>query len=456
MTTIDSESPLLTDLYEFTMMQAYFDSGMNDIASFEFFVRKLPPGRNFLLAAGLEQVLAYLERLRFSADDLDQLASTGHFSPAFLQSLAHFRFSGDVQAMPEGTVFFPDEPILRITAPIQQAQLVESRVMNLLHYETIVASKAARVVLAGPGRMLVDFGLRRAHGAEAGLLSARASYLAGFTGTATLLAGVRFAIPSYGTMAHSYVQAHLDEAEAFASFARSQPDNATLLIDTYDTEAAAHKVAALASTLRASGIAVKAVRIDSGDLGEHARRVRAILDGAGLQSIGIFASGNLDEFRVRDLVAAGAPIDGFGVGTRMNTSADAPYLDCAYKLTEYAGLPRRKRSEGKATWPGRKQCYRRYGADGTMLGDTLTIERDACDGLPLMHPCMADGRRVAPDVPLLTSRGYAAQQLAALPARLRALEQSAPYPVIVSTALQDLARAADALTVEAGKAARPR
>jgi nicotinate phosphoribosyltransferase len=456
MTTIDSESPLLTDLYEFTMMQAYFDSGMNDIASFEFFVRKLPPGRNFLLAAGLEQVLAYLERLRFSEDDVDQLASTGHFSPAFLQSLMPFRFSGDVQAMPEGTVFFPDEPILRITAPIQQAQLVESRVMNLLHYETIVASKAARVVLAGAGRMLVDFGLRRAHGAEAGLLSARASYLAGFTGTATLLAGVRFAIPSYGTMAHSYVQAHLDEGEAFASFARSQPDNATLLIDTYDTEAAAHKVAALAATLRASGISVKAVRIDSGDLGEHARRVRAILDGAGLQSIGIFASGNLDEYRVRDLVAAGAPIDGFGVGTRMNTSADAPYLDCAYKLTEYAGLPRRKRSEGKATWPGRKQSYRRYGADGTMLDDTLTIEGDTCDGLPLMQPCMARGRRVAPEVPLLTSRAYAAQQLAALPAALRALEPSAPYPVTVSTTLQALARAADVLTAQASPTAAPR
>ncbi|CAG9166006.1 Nicotinate phosphoribosyltransferase pncB2 [Cupriavidus laharis] len=449
-THITSESPLLTDLYEFTMMQAYFDAGMNDTASFEFFVRKLPAGRNFLIAAGLEQVLAYLETLRFSADDIGLLKQTGHFSTPFLRSLEGFRFSGDVQAMPEGMVFFPDEPILRVTAPIREAQLVESRVMNLLHYETIVASKAARVALMAQGRSLVDFGLRRAHGAEAGMLSARASYLAGFTGTATLLAGLRYGIPVYGTMAHSYVQAHLDEAQAFESFARSQPGNSTLLIDTYDTEAGAHKVAALAARLRESGIRVNAVRLDSGDLGEHARRVRAILDGAGFREIGIFASGNLDEYRVRDLVESGAPIDGFGVGTRMNTSADAPYLDCAYKLTEYAGLPRRKRSEGKATWPGRKQSYRRYGADGTMSGDTLTLEGDACDGVPLMQPCMTAGRRTAPPVPLGTSRALAMQQIAALPAALRSLEPASAYPVAVSAALIDLARAADALSGSAG------
>jgi len=332
--------------------------------------------------------------------------------------------------MPQGTVFFPDEPILRITAPIREAQLVESRVMNLLHYETIVVSKAARVVLAGQGRTPVDFGLRRAHGAEAGLLSARASYLAGFTGTATLLAGVHFGIPVYGTMAHSYVQAHLDEQLAFESFAGSQPDNATLLIDTYDTEAAAQKVATLATRLRASGISIKAVRLDSGDLGEHARKVRAILDSAGLREIGIFASGNLDEYRVRDLLSGQAPpIDGFGVGTRMNTSADAPYLDCAYKLTEYAGLPRRKRSEGKATWPGRKQSWRRYASDGRTCGDTLTLDGEVCEDMPLMQPCMARGRRVAAPVALCESRAYAARQPAALPSALCALEQSPTYPL---------------------------
>ncbi|CAG9185584.1 Nicotinate phosphoribosyltransferase pncB2 [Cupriavidus pinatubonensis] len=449
-----SESPLLTDLYEFTMMQAYFDSAMNDTASFEFFVRKLPPGRNFLMAAGLEQVLVYLENLTFSAADLSLLKQSGHFSGAFLRSLEGFRFCGEVAAMPEGTVFFPDEPILRITAPIREAQLVESRVMNLLHYETIVASKAARVVLAGQGRTtLVDFGLRRAHGAEAGLLSARASYLAGFTGTATLLAGARFGIPTFGTMAHSYVQAHSDEQSAFESFARSQPDNATLLIDTYDTEAAAQKVAALAVGLRAEGIFVKAVRLDSGDLGDHARKVRAILDGAGLRDIGIFASGNLDEYRVRDLLSQDAPIDGFGVGTRMNTSADSPYLDCAYKLTEYAGLPRRKRSEGKATWPGRKQSWRRYSSDGNMCGDTVTLDGETCEGTPLMQLCMVQGRRLAAPVALSTSRGHAAHELAALPPALRKLEPGSTFPVTISPSLIELARTADALGALAGAAA---
>ncbi|AOZ04348.1 nicotinate phosphoribosyltransferase (plasmid) [Cupriavidus sp. USMAHM13] len=438
-------SPLLTDMYELTMMQAYFDRGMNETACFEFFVRKLPLGRNFLVAAGLEQVLTYLESLRFSRGDLDQLACDGRFSDAFMHSLENLRFTGDVHAAPEGTVFFSDEPILRITAPLPEAQLVESRVMNLMHYESLVASKAVRVALVAPGRLLVDFGLRRAHGAEAGMLSARASYLAGFTGTATMLAGIRYGIPVYGTMAHSYVQACTSEEVAFEAFARSQPNNATLLIDTYDTEAAARKVAALALRLRPEGIVVKAVRIDSGDLGEHARRVRAILNGAGLTEIDIFASGNLDEYRVRDLLAEGAPIDGFGVGTRMNTSADAPYFDCAYKLTEYAGLPRRKRSEGKATWPGRKQWYRRYDASGIACGDTLTIECDCQDGTPLMQPVMVGGKRLGPAEGLLAARARTVAQVAALPAALRTLDPAPPYPITVSVALMELAHSADEL-----------
>ncbi|MEF3062831.1 nicotinate phosphoribosyltransferase [Ralstonia solanacearum] len=439
------DSPLLTDLYELTMMQAYMDGGMNDTASFEFFVRKMPPGRNFLMAAGLEQVLDYLAELQFNPEDIDALAGLGRFSERFLQSLPGLRFTGDVYAMSEGTLFFENEPILRIVAPIREAQLVESRVMNLLHFETLVASKAARVALAAQGRLLVDFGLRRAHGAEAGMLSARASYLAGFSGTATLLAGVRYGIPVYGTMAHSYVQAHHDEVEAFEAFSRSQPANTTLLIDTYDTEAAAGKVAALARTLRESGITIKAVRLDSGDLGDHAKKVRAILDSGGAREIGIFASGNLDEYRVRDLLHSGAPIDGFGVGTRMNTSADAPYMDCAYKLTEYAGAPRRKRSEGKATWPGRKQVYRQFDATGTMTGDALTIEGDPCEGVPLLKPVMLAGRRLLEEPSLQASRTHAQHGLMALPASLRALEAGAAYPVLVRQALIDLAQLADAM-----------
>jgi len=240
------DSPLLTDLYELTMLQAYRAGGMNDVAVFEMFVRALPPGRNFLLAAGLQQVVEYLLALRFADDDLAWLASTGRFDRAFLDSLRDFRFTGDLDAMPEGTAVFADEPLLRVTAPLREAQFIESRVLNLVHLQTLVASKAARCVLAAAGRPLIDFGLRRAHGAEAGLMSARASYLAGFAGTATVEAARRFGVPVFGTMAHSFVQAHDDEAAAFAGFARAQPDNATLLIDTYDTAGGARKAVALA------------------------------------------------------------------------------------------------------------------------------------------------------------------------------------------------------------------
>ncbi|MFC5302715.1 nicotinate phosphoribosyltransferase [Azospira restricta] len=436
------ESALLTDLYQLTMLQSYFDEGMNDTAVFEFFVRRLPPRRGFLVAAGLEQVLDYLEGLRFSPEELEWLAAGGRFSPAFLASLADFRFSGDVEAMPEGTPFFADEPILRVVAPLREAQFVETRIINLLQYQTLVAAKAARVRLAAPGKLLVDFGLRRAHGAEAGLLSARASYLAGFDGTATVLAGMRWDIPLFGTMAHSFVQAHDDESEAFARFARSHPAATTLLIDTYDTEVAAAAVVPLARRLAADGIAIKAVRIDSGDLAEHARRVRAILDAGGLPEIRIFASGNLDEDAVRALVAAGAPIDGFGVGTRMNTAADQPWLDCAYKLQEYAGRPRRKRSEGKATWPGRKQVFRRVGTDGRVAGDTLTLLGETAPGEPLLQPVMRGGRRLAPAPPLAALRDAAQAAIAALPPELTALDAT-PAVAEVAPALRELARQAD-------------
>ena len=431
-------SVLLTDLYQLTMLQGYHDSGMADPAVFEFFVRRLRPGRGFLLAAGLEQALEFLEQLHFTSGELDWLASTRRFSPDFLASLETLRFTGDVHAMPEGTVFFPNEPILRVTAPIAQAQLVETRLINLLQLQTLIASKAVRSVLMAPDKLLVDFGLRRAHGAEAGLLAARASYLAGFTGTSTVLAGQRFGIPLYGTMAHSFIQAHDDEALAFEHFAHAQPENVVLLIDTWDTEAATRKVVALAPRLASAGIRIKGVRIDSGDLAEHARRVRAILDAGGLHHVIIFASGDLDEYSLRDMLAAGAPIDGFGVGTHMDTSSDLPYLDCAYKLQEYAGRARRKRSEGKATWPGRKQVYRRHDADGRMAGDVVTLETDPQPGEPLLQPVMREGRRLAPPPTLADVRRQAAENLARLPEPLRCLEEFA-YRVDISPALHQLA-----------------
>jgi nicotinate phosphoribosyltransferase len=437
------DSPLLTDLYQLNMLQSYLEHGMTDVAVFEFFTRNLPARRGFLMAAGLATVVDYLERLRFTEEELDWVRGTGRFSTDFLAWLADFRFTGDLHAMPEGTVFFANEPILRVTAPLPQAQLVETRVINLLHIQTLVASKAARVMLAADGRTLIDFGLRRAHGAEAGLLAARAAYIAGFAGTATVLAEPLFGVPIFGTMAHSFIQAHDDEAEAFCHFARSRPENVVLLIDTYDTEAGARTVVELAPRLAAEGITIAGVRIDSGDLAAHALRVRHILDAGNLGSVRIFASGGLDEDAVWALRTAGAPIDGYGIGTSLVTSEDAPALDCAYKLQEYAGRPRRKRSEGKATWPGRKQVFRRYAGNGSMAGDTLTLDGDPCDGEGLIAPVMQGGLRISALPGLTDSRAHAAQQLRRLPERLRQLQTDEPYAVTVAPALCRLAAAAD-------------
>lgn len=437
-------SPLLTDLYQLTMLQGYYDQDMNDTAVFEFFVRELPPQRGFLVAAGLEQVLDHLEALRLSGEEVQWLRDSGRFSAPFIEWLAEIRFTGDVHAMPEGTPFYENEPILRVTAPLPQAQLIESRLINILHYQSLIASKAARCVLTAPDKNLVDFGLRRSHGAEAGLFAARASYIAGFAGTSTVLADPLYGIPIFGTMAHSFVQAHEDESAAFDGFARSLKDNVVLLIDTYDTEAAAHKVVELAPRLEREGIRIKAVRLDSGDMIAHSRRVRGILDGAGQTDIAIFSSGNIDENALREVRDTQAPIDGFGVGTRLDTSADVPYLDCAYKLQEYAGTARRKRSEGKATWPGRKQVYRRYDRDGRMQGDLLTLEDDIQDGDPLIRQYMDAGHRTGPREPLETIRERTAGEYRRLPEALARLEHGPAYPVTVSERLQALAEEVDA------------
>src|SRR3974377_403716 len=334
---------LLTDLYQLPMIQAYLESGQTDTAVFEFFVRKLPPQRGFLMAAGSDQALAFLENLRFSTEELDWLAKIGRFSARLIDYLASFRFSGQVHAMPEGTLFFGSEPILRVTAPMPEAQLVETRLINILPFPGLIASKAACMVRLAPDKLLVDFGLRRAHGADAGLMAARASYIAGFTGTATLLAEKAFGIPTYGTMAHSFVQSFDDETAAFEAFARARPQTLTLLIDTDDQESAARNEVALAPRLKELGIVVRAVRIDSGDLAALAKHVRRILDAGGLSDTGIFVSGGIDEGTLAEFAREKAPIDGIGIGTSLVTSFDAPALDCAYKLQECAGGPRRKR-----------------------------------------------------------------------------------------------------------------
>ena len=440
----ERSSALLTDLYQINMIQAYLDHGGTETAVFELFVRNLPARRGFLVAAGLEQALLYLESLHFPPADIEWLKSTGRFRANLIDYLAAFRFTGDVHAMPEGTVFFANEPILRVTAPLPQAQFVESRLINILHYQVLIAAKAARVLLAAPNKVLVDFGFRRAHGAEAGLMAARASYLVGFAGTATVLAGQEFGIPIYGTMAHSFIESFDEEVKAFAAFAQSRPDNLVLLIDTYDTEAAARKVVALAPKLKEAGIIIRAVRLDSGNLVALSRSVRAILDAGGLRDVTIFASGGLDEDSLSDFARERAPIDGFGIGTAMTTSSDVPALDVVYKLQEYAGIARRKRSTNKATWPGRKQVWRRYTADGRMAGDTLSLERAAVsagarpDGEPLLQLVMQNGRRVHPPSALDDIRRHAKRELERLPGPLRALEPGAGYPVKVSDELADL------------------
>lgn len=437
------DSPLLTDLYQLNMMQAYLANGMTGTASFELFVRRLPPGRSFLMAAGLEQAVDWLASFRFSADELAYLEKSGRFDGQMLDYLAGLRFEGDIDAMPEGTVFFPHEPILRVTAPLPLAQLLESRLINLIQMQSLVATKAARVMLAAPGKVLVDFGFRRAHGAEAGLMAARASYVAGFAGTATVLAEMLWGIPIYGTMAHSYVQAHEDESVAFESFARARPDNLTLLIDTYDPEAAARKVVALAPKLARDNIVIRSVRIDSGDLVGLSRRVRAILDAGGCPDIKIFVSGGLEEGQIAAIVESGAPIDGYGVGTALTTSQDQPVLDIVYKLQEYEGVARRKRSAAKQTFPGRKQVWRTHAADGTIAGDVVSLDGETLPGETLLAPVMRGGERVRRDPSLAEIRARAAAALAALPTALRDPLHPGPYRVEIGTALHDLTEAVD-------------
>ncbi len=431
-------SALVVDLYELTMMQAYHLDGVEGQATFDLFVRRLPPGRDFLVVAGLETVLERLETLRFTESDLEYLTTLGHFRVDFLEHLGKLEFSGAIAAMPEGSVAFAGEPILRITAPILEAQLLESVIMNLVHLQTLIASKAARVVLAADGRGLVDFGLRRTHGTESGLYGARASWIAGFDATSNVEAGKRFGIPVTGTMAHSYVQALGDEVAAFRSFVAAYPET-VLLVDTYDTPRGIERVIALAREL-GEEFKVRAIRLDSGDLAQLAVEGRRRLDAAGLEHVRIFASGNLDEIAVQRLVAAGAPIDGFGVGTRLGTSEDAPNLDIVYKLAQLAGRPVLKLSTDKKTLPGIKQVWRERDEDGTPTRDTIGLDGEALPGEPLLVPVMEAGRRLA-DVGggLDAARERAAAELRRLPAAMRRLDRnSEPYPVTVSDRLHAL------------------
>ena len=438
----ENSSVLLTDLYALTMAQAYYELDMNEPAVFELFVRRLPPSRRFLLAAGLEQIVGYLENLRFLPDELRFLASLGKFNEQFLDHLAGLRFTGSLHAMAEGTPLFANEPMLRITAPILEAQLVESRLINLAHFQTMIASKAARCVVAAEGRHLVDFGMRRAHGAEASVLAARAAFLAGFDGTATVEAGRRFGIPLSGTMAHSFIEAHDREEDAFHRFVKANPQGATLLIDTYDTDIGARRAAKLARQLTSARLeSIHAVRIDSGDLAAQSVAVRRILDEQGCEDVQIVLSGNLDEYRIEALLRENTPVDAFGVGTHLDVSQDAPSLDMTYKLQEYAGIARQKRSPGKETWPGSKQVFRQRDSAGRYCSDQVTLTGETAPGNPLLQEVMRDGRRII-QLPSLTSiRTYCREQVAQLPAVLHKLEfNENHYPVRISTGIRTLSR----------------
>ncbi len=431
--TDDANTALVTDLYQLTMLQAYWREGMRGEATFDLFVRRLPPHRSYLLACGLDGALRYLETVRFPADALAYLATLGLFRDDFLAALADFRFTGAVRAVPEGTVVFPNEPILEVTAPIAEAQLVETFLLNQITLQTVVASKAARVVRAAQGRAVSDFGMRRAHGADAALKGARAMWIAGVSSTSNVEAGRVYGIPVAGTMAHSYIEAHESEADAFRAFAALYPET-VLLVDTYDTLAGVRQVVALAREL-GEAFRVRALRLDSGDLAVLAKEARALLDEAGLTGVRLVASSSLDEYRIAALLEAGAPIDAFGVGTRMATSQDAPALDAVYKLAAYDGTPRMKLAEGKDTLPGRKQVWRRTGPDGRFAGDVIGAAEEACDGTPLLVEVMRDGRRLGAE-PLDAIRARAQAQLDALPEALHALDPpEAAYPVVVSERL---------------------
>lgn len=429
---------LLVDLYELTMAQSYLAEGMHEVpATFSLYTRKLPAGWGYLVAAGLDDALTYLETLAFSDADLAYLEETGIFSLVFLGHLRDFRFRGDVRAMPEGTLFFADEPVLEVHGPLLQAQLVETVVLNELHFQSLVAGKAARTVDVAQGRTLVDFGLRRTHRADAGMRAARSSYLAGFDATSNVLAGKEYGIPIAGTMAHSYVEAFEHELDAFRAFAHSFPDRSILLVDTYDTVEGVRRAAAIGRELAERGHVLQGIRLDSGDLGELARLARAILDEAGLTGTTVFASGGLDEHEVAALLGAGAPIDGFGVGTRMGTSADAPFLDMAYKLVEVEGRPTLKLSEAKATLPGPKQVWRV--ADGAgYTGDLVGEAGEELPGETLLEPVMVEGRRIA-QPSLEAARRRCAEQRERLHERHRLLD-ALPYEVRLSERLESLRR----------------
>jgi nicotinate phosphoribosyltransferase len=434
-----SHSSLLTDLYELTMAAAYFESGIDATASFEMIVRNLPENRGYLLAAGLEQVLDFLENLRFRDDEVRFLRRHPVFErigDSFFDYLRGLRFTGEVWAIPEGTPVFPQEPLLCITAPIIEAQIVETYLLAQINFQTLIATKAARVVQSAAGRGVVEFGARRAHGPEAGVLAARAAFIGGCAGTSNVEAGFRFGVPTFGTVAHSFIMSFDDELEAFRRMEQCFPEHSVLLVDTYDTLAAIDKIIA-------AGLRPRAVRLDSGDMVALSKEARRRLDTAGLNDTKIFISGDLNEFRIEEYLAQGAAVDLFGVGTELATSRDAPALGGVYKLVELERegktLYRLKLSEHKRSYPGRKQVLR-FGSGGQYEQDVISLhDEKSGDGEPLLECQMRGGKRVKPVPSVAELRDRARELLARVPEPCRVLRNPAEYPVRFSRKIEDLA-----------------
>jgi nicotinate phosphoribosyltransferase len=433
-------SGLATDLYQLTMAAGYLANGKGGQATFELFVRRLPAQRSWLLAAGLEQAVEYLRQVRFNREEIDYLRSLPILARAdegFFDYLGNFRFTGEVWAVPEGTPVFAGEPIMRVTAPLIEAQIAETYLLATINFQTLIATKAARMVEAAQGRSIVEFGARRCHGFGAAVLAARAAFIGGCIGTSNVEAGYQFGLPVFGTAAHSFTQAFDEEIEAFRAFFRIFGEQTTLLLDTYETIGAARLATEFGPRLRG-------VRLDSGDLNELSREVRAILDQAGMQATTIMASGDLNEYRISELINAGAPIDIFGVGTELSTSRDEPALGGVYKLVELLEdeeiVPKMKLSREKATYPRRKQVWRRSDAQGLYCGDLIGLADEDLAGRQLLEPVMRDGELLAPLPDLAAIQAYAREQIARIPAAVRALDNSdgrqARYPVDYSDQLE--------------------
>lgn len=433
---------MFTDFYELTMCASYFHNNNFKPATFDLFIRRLPENRSYLLFAGLEQALLYLKNVKFTKEHLAYLQKQG-FNPQFLDYLQDFKFTGDVWAAAEGTVAFPCEPLIRVTAPIIEAQLAETFLLNTVNLQTMIATKASHVVNAARGKAVIEFGLRREHGIDAGMKVARSSYIGGCQGTSNVLAGFQYGIPVFGTMAHSFIMSHEKEIDAFRAFARTFPNKSTLLIDTYDDLAGAEKAALVAKELEKEGFKLNGVRLDSGDLAEVSKKVRKLFDEKGLQYVKIFASGDLDEFKIKELLENNAKIDAFGVGTKLGTSSDKPYVDVIYKLCETMGerdkfSPIMKLSKGKTTLPGRKQVYRLKEKNGTYSKDIIALVGEKVEGEPLLKKVMEKGE-IKIDLPSLEQiRATAAENLSKLPAKYKKLTHSKAYNVELSQNLKNL------------------